>query len=184
MQELMHKYEEWVKSIAFGLVLLIILFYTFRQAAFGNVVMLWITIMYLFFIPGYLIMRPFREKIGFFAQSIVGMAISASIYIITMYLLGLAAIKLQVYAMVMPLVLILIAVSVHYLSCESRPQEKSPSDSKAEPTDTTDAMPKKESSLKNSKTGKSDSNPKKQLEAQSGTESDSEAGSKSSSKNK
>lgn len=92
------------KVLWFVGILLVIFVAIFRATNLFKIVLFWVMVLYLFYLPGYFLSRPFRKQLDFLTRSIMGMAVALCMYIVVAYHLGIFGLSIHTYAFVLPLV--------------------------------------------------------------------------------
>ena len=107
----MHDLKQELRHILwFVAALLVLLLIIFRAAPLGGTLRLWLSILYVLYLPGYLLLFGYRAHLDFLTRSIAGMGAAACIFIVFMYHVGIIGIRLDTYAWWLPLAVALLAV--------------------------------------------------------------------------
>ncbi len=72
-----------------------------------------LSLFWLFVLPGYFIMRYWKEKIGFVERFFIGTLLSAAIIGISSYYIGIAGLNIKFHAMILPLIIIFAGVMIN-----------------------------------------------------------------------
>ena len=88
-----------------AVVVFVVLLIVFYKSGFFAALRMTLAGVWLFVIPGILLMLSFRDKLGRMERMVMGALLSAAILGISSYYVGLAGLNIKYHAMVFPLVL-------------------------------------------------------------------------------